>query len=445
MKKGVFGVGIIASALMFSASGYAFAGILPEEKSLFQEAADWRHSMSDKGYQMEAGYVNQAAHLVDGGYSGEHPTKFIDQFHFKFNVDLAKIAGIEDAVFEALFVNRNHDENLSNSDIYDPGAPRLNSTQESHGRGSIWRLGLFSYRQSFLDKKLKIRAGLINKVWDFDNATPCDFQSSLLCAGKSGRSAIWYNWNVAQWGVSAQYQLSPQWIIKTGLYDQNPSRQERSQAFSFSTSGSQGIIVPLELEYRPTFGNGKLHGIYEIGTTYSNADSKDVYLASNDQPYALFPQLDYKIHHDQQYIYWNFTQQISQKGASANDGMHLFFTGGIGGRTKHVKANMSAGLRYPGILSQRPKDSFGIGVSYSRLNKDYVSNAHLMNQVNAGIEGFSPLPIRDSAEMVSEVYYNVQVTPAISIQPGLQYWRKPAGLAETPNAVVLGLKMMALF
>ena len=125
--------------------------------------------------------------------------------------------------------------------------------------------------------------------------------------------------------------------------------------------------------------------------------------------------------------------------------MHLFFTGGIGDRSKIVKYNYSAGIRYPGIFSQRPKDSFGIGVSYAKLNSDYINNARLTNQLGAGVAGFNPVLIRDSAEVVGEVYYNFQVTPAISIQPGLQYWINPAGVSQTEDAYVVGLKLMANF
>ena len=450
MKKSTVSAGLnaisaLGAMVLFAASANAFAEGSSEQKSVLDNVSDWRQSMQDKGYKLDFGYVSQTAYLAKGGYTDDRATKYIDQFHFKFNFDLNKIAGIQDAEIDALIVNRNHDDNLTYSDLYDPQAPFVNSTQESHGRGSIWRLGLLSYRQAFFDQKLKIRAGLINKVWDFDNATPCDFQTLMLCGGKSANNGIWYNWNVGQWGVSAQYKFAPEWTVKTGLYDQNPRREDRNQAFSLFTSGSKGTVIPLELEYRPVFGNGKLPGIYQLGATYSNADYNDLYLASNNQPQALFPHLAPKVHSDQEFLYWNFTQQITQQGAASTDGMHLFFTGGIGDRSKIVKYNYSAGIRYPGIFSQRPKDSFGIGVSYAKLNNDYINNARLTNQLGAGVAGFNPVLIRDSAEVVGEVYYNFQVTPAISIQPGLQYWINPAGVSQTEDAYVVGLKLMANF
>jgi porin len=435
----------IGSSIVLTGAGLASAEGLPLDESLVEAAPDWRQRMQAKGYQFEIGYLNQTAYLAHGGYTGRRSTQMIDQFHFKFTADLQKIAGIDDGAIEALAVNRNHDNNLTYRDLYDPQAPFVNSTQESHGRGSIWRLGLLSYRQSFLDRHLKIRAGLINKIWDFDDATPCDFQTLQLCGGKSGGSGIWYNWNVAQWGVSMQYRLAPQWTIKTAVYDQNPKRQDRNQAFSLWTSGTQGAIVPLELDYRPVFANGTLPGIYQFGLTTSNARSRDLYLASNDSPQALYPDLDAKTYRRQQYAYWNFTQQVTRRGAAADHGMHLFFTGGIGDRSAIVKQSYSTGIRYPGVFPQRSADVLGVGISYVRINKDYVNNDRLINRLNAGQAGFSPLLMRDAAEVVGEIYYRVQATPAIAIQPGLQYWRHPAGVGQASDAYVLGLKMTANF
>ncbi len=57
--------------------------------------------------------------------------------------------------------------------------------------------------------------------------------------------------------------------------EQNPQATARSHAWSWSTKGSKGILLPMEIETRPLI-NG-LPGAYNLGVVWTNAPQSDLY------------------------------------------------------------------------------------------------------------------------------------------------------------------------
>jgi porin len=57
--------------------------------------------------------------------------------------------------------------------------------------------------------------------------------------------------------------------------EQNPQASSRSHAWSWSTKGSKGILLPVEIEARPLI-NG-LPGAYNLGVVFTNAPQTDLY------------------------------------------------------------------------------------------------------------------------------------------------------------------------
>ncbi|WP_420869007.1 carbohydrate porin [Chromobacterium alkanivorans] len=81
-----------------------------------------------------------------------------------------------------------------------------------------------------------------------------------------------------------QYRLTPELTLLTGLLEQNPQAPSRSHAWSVSTDGSLGILLPLEAEWRTRrFGQP---GIYSLGLLYTNAKQTDLYLGQSGGPGA---------------------------------------------------------------------------------------------------------------------------------------------------------------
>ena len=71
------------------------------------------------------------------------------------------------------------------------------------------------------------------------------------------------------WGTTLAYKLTPTLTLKGGVMEQNPQAASRSHAWSWSTKGSKGVLLPVEIEARPLI-NGLPGGqliIHDFGAT----------------------------------------------------------------------------------------------------------------------------------------------------------------------------------
>lgn len=205
-----------------------------------------------------------------------------------FTQDLSAGPKIPDARLEGNIVNRNHDDNLTTKRLQDPRVSFNDLSQESWGGGSITRLGWLTFARSFDDRRLTWRIGMMNKVQTFDQIIPCDFQLLTQCGGKSANSLTWNNWNIHTWGTTLEYKLTPTVTLKGGVMEQNPQATARSHAWSWSTKGSKGILLPMEIETRPLI-NG-LPGAYNLGVVWTNAPQSDLYSGKSGGAGATDPQ-----------------------------------------------------------------------------------------------------------------------------------------------------------
>ena len=284
----IFGALLYTAALAENSSWNGAAlGFEAPAGDLFSSRLGLRQALQAHGFEYQLAHVSQTAYNAKGGYNTDKKAEYIDQFSLTFSQSLAAMTGMPNAAIEGNIVNRNHDNNLTSSRLQDPRVGFNDLAQESWGGQSITRLGWLNFRNSWLDGRLQWRIGLMNKVQDFDQIIPCDFQMLSLCGGKSADSGTWYNWNVHYWGSTVQYRLTPELTLLAGVLEQNPQAPSRSHAWSVSTDGDRGLLLPLEAEWRTRrFG---LPGIYSLGLLYTNAKQADLYLGQSGGPGALDP------------------------------------------------------------------------------------------------------------------------------------------------------------
>ncbi len=89
---------------------------------------------------------------------------------------------------------------------------------------------------------------MMNKVQTFDQIIPCDFQLLTQCGGKSANSLtrITGTFTPGTTRVQADADGHPE---RRG--DGKTRRLPRAHAWSWSTKGSKGILLPMEIETRP--------------------------------------------------------------------------------------------------------------------------------------------------------------------------------------------------
>ncbi|MDN0119885.1 carbohydrate porin [Yersinia frederiksenii] len=420
-------------------------GFEPQQEGLLGDMLGIRPILSENGFNYSLGYLSQLSYNAGGGYNHDKQASYIDQFSLTFQQDLELYTGIPDAVIEGNIVNRNHDNNLTRDRLQDPRVNITDLSQESFGGQSITRLGWLTFARSFADQKLHWRIGLMNKVQDFDQIIPCDFQTLGLCGGKSANSLTWFNWNVHYWGTTLQYKLTDGLTLKTGVMEQNPDAPSRGRAWSWSTKGSKGILLPLELELK-TNAFADLPGIYNLGVLYTNAQQRDLYTGVSGAAGATDPN-GYRYHNNTWFFYGGFNQQVTKHQDDASRGLSVFYSMSLADqRTNYMHYAAATGIRYRGLFDSRPQDWLGLGVSMVKLSDYYKDNQRYMNQVNNVSDyanpSYSPVP---GHSVTAELYYRFRVTSWLELQPDLQYWHSPAGVNHTQDAWVTGLKTVITF
>ncbi|HAB24710.1 MAG: carbohydrate porin [Pantoea sp.] len=422
------------TVLGFEAPGVGFTGDMAGIRPLLQE----------HGFNYNLNYLNEFAYNFPGGYDQSEHLAYIDQFSLTFIQDLEKYTGIPDGKIEGNIVNRNHDDNLTTRRIQDRRVNINDSAQESHGTGSITRLGWLTFSRSFDDRRLQWRIGMMNKLQTFDQTTPCDFQLLTLCGGKSPNSFFWSNWNIHTWGTTVAYKITPEVTFKTGILEQNSHATDRSHSWSWSTKGSKGFLLPLELEWKTTIHT--LPGIYNVGTQFTNAVQYDLYRGKSQKEGLTDPE-GYRSYNRTWFMWAGANQQVTRRGDDANRGMSLSWNIGVGDRRSNfLHLVTAASLRYRGLFDARPEDWIGLGVSYIDISHHYSRNQRAKNALS-GVDEYShalyhPIP---GHAVNAELYYRFRPVSWLELQPGIQYWHRPGGLSETQDAWVGEFKTSVTF
>lgn len=403
-----------------------------------------RKSLNNNGFTFNLGYLNEIGWNGGGGYNHASHVAYIDQFALTFNQDLSRWTNIPDARIEANIVNRNHNDDLTTRRVQDPRVNVNDLTQESWGGQSITRLGWLTFARSFDDRRITWRIGMMNKVQTFDQIIPCDFQMLSQCGGKSANSLTWNNWNVHTWGTTLEYRLTPIVTLKGGVMEQNPDASSRHHAWSGSTRRSKGVLLPVEIEARPII-NG-LPGAYNLGVVFTNAPQTELYRGRSGGAGVSDPGGDEK-HNRTGFLYAGLNQQLTRHQDDASRGLSTSFSMSLADqRTNYMHSVYAASLRYRGLSDARPEDWIGFGLTWTDMSNQYARNQRYMNTIS-GISDYNdaayhPVP---GHSLNGEFYYRFRPVSWLELQPGLQYWHRPAGIAHTQDAWVTELKTAVTF
>ncbi len=245
---------------------------------------------------------------------------------------------------------------------------------------------------------------MMNKVQTFDQIIPCDFQLLTQCGGKSANSLTRNNWNIHTWGTTLEYKLTPTVTLKGGVMEQNPQATARSHAWSWSTKGSKGILLPMEIETRPLI-NG-LPGAYNLGVVWTNAPQSDLYSGKSGGAGATDPQ-GYAEHDSTWFMYAGLNQQITRHADDPLRGMSVSLSGSLSDqRSNYIHSAVAASMRYRGLFDARPEDWIGFGLTWIDMSSHYARNQRYMNQISGATDYNDPAyqPVAGHS-LNGELYY----------------------------------------
>ena len=398
---------------------------------------DWgglRTRLYQKGIDFQLGYVFELAYNAQGG--DQELTRYADQVTLGATFDLDKLWGWSNSKFQITITDRNG-RNLS----ADANLGTLQQVQEIFGRGQTWRWTQFWYDGVFLGGVADVKLGRLGVGEDFMPFS-CTFQNLSFCGSLPGNIvSTWFNWPVSQWATRLKINLAPEWYLKVGVYQVNPSYLETKNAFKLNNpSGTIGALVPAELGWTPKLGQAALPGTYRVGVWYDSSDQPDVFLAANNMPLVLSPGVPPLTRNHEAGSYAMVQQQITTVDGNPSRGLSLFANFVQADRhTATIDQLITLGLFYMGPFDARPQDEFGFAVGRTHVNSRVADGQALQNGA-----GLGPVPVQ-SSEYPVELYYSIYATPWLSLRPNIQYVHHPGGIGQNSDVVVLGLKTEVRF
>lgn len=389
---------------------YAQSAFAVDSPWMFGDWNGTRTKLETKGYRFNLGYTGEMATLLDAKKHSSHGTEYADQFVLGSHFDLDKILGWQDTEAQIIITERNGHSLSQTSDALNG---HLSSTQEVWGRGQTWRLTNFWIKKKFLNQQLDLKVGRFGEGEDF-NSFDCDFQNLALCGSQVGNwvGDQWFNWPVSQWAARLKYQFSPEVFSQIGVYEYNPENLKRSQGFNLSTSGADGVIVPIEMVWQPKIGMQGKTGEYRLGYYYSSADAVEIQNPNETS--------------HKQGMWVVAKQQLLQHAQDPQRGLTGFINLTVhDDKTNNVDTMQNIGLIYTGVLDIRPQDEIALGFARIHLNDD----------LNTG----------QDEEYNTELYYGVHATNWLTIRPNLQYIRHVGADKNGENVWVGGIKFQTAF
>lgn len=278
--------------------------------------------------------------------------------------------------------------------------------------GQSLRLYELWYNQSLYHQQLELRIGRLSPANDFAILPVFeDYISAAFNAVLGVFSINSLNFNadpVAQWAARAQFKLNEHLTARIGAYNGDPMNigENNKHGLDFRFRPAHGLLSIAEMEYQwSQLHSYSLPGVFKIGGYY---DSSQFPVVSNPMQRSTKNGLFYALL--QQKL---FTPDQSDRGLTGWSG----YTYAPHQTISLLPQSVSGGLNYTGLLPSRPKDKLIFGVLSAFFGK-FAANS--------------------SNETDTEFAYLIQVTPAIVIQPDIQYIIHPNGQSHPQNAFVLG-------
>jgi porin len=386
--------------------------------------ADEPTRYADAGVNFRGDYVSETFANVSGGL--QRGSTYAQQLRLGADVDMDRIAGWSGATLH-FTINDRRGAGVS-ADYIGNRLP----VQEVYG-GPYTRLSEASIEQNLADGRLNLRLGFFAMGNDLGGmAIGCQLVNAAFCAhplSLSGNSG-WYNYPNARWGAAIRYQLRPELLVRTGLYQDNPRLGDRENAFRPFAAGTAGVLLPLELEYAPGSAphSAALPGHYKLGVFYDTARVKrQGEVGTVGERYGMYLLAD---------------QTILRQG-SAGRGLSVF-----GQFTANPRASAqitrwyAAGLVKTGTFKGRDADTLALGVVHAQVNPRLRESAAAAADPEAG--GHASLP---AGETVVELAYGWQALRWLGVRADVQYIVDPGafGYRSTRNALALGTQLKISF
>ena len=421
---------------MFLVVGMGLARGAEFPQGLFGDWAGLRTDLAQHGVDLELSYTNESAVNLRGGDSRD--AAYADQIYFGGWSNLKQLVGVPGARIVFSLTDR-HGESLS----VKAGLNNLLEVQEIYGLGNYARLNQLYWEQHLFDDRLLLKFGRLTGTFDFMPFS-CFFQNLAFCATLPAHNVAenWIPFPGSTWAGVARLDFKNDWYVQGGVYEANPEFYEPKYRFAFgSPFGGPGTREVLEVGWLPK--NAGVDGGYRLGAWYDNVGGNDLFLNTEGEPLATAGGTPLQRHH-QSGFYAMAQQQVWTHPGSEKRRISLFANFvQADRRIAEIEQIAEVGFFWTGPTSWRPQDDFSGAAARVHVNSLIAEGATLYNS-QLPLPPGPPKPVPYN-EWSSEIHYSVNVTPAITVRPNLQFIRAPGGVSERASVVVLGLHLSVQF
>lgn len=255
------------------------------------------------------------------------------------------------------------------------------------------------------NRSVALRAGLIDLNSQFDSVDPASLfinsshgiAPDLSRSGRNGPSI----YPVSSPGVTVTIVPSKRWTVRLGAFDGVPGDPERPRAFVAERLGRHdGLLTIVQTDYQLSKNSRIEFGAWRYSASVAAINGGTVHgrgaYVSLEAPLPIAPRLTAWVR-----------------------------TGFADRRPQNVAGYLGAGTVQTGTFSARPDDRLGLAVAHAIIGTPAVETLAIAR-----------------AETSVEASYQLKLSDRVAIQPDVQYIIHPAGVADAPNSLGLGLRLV---
>jgi len=368
--------------------------------------------LAESGLEVGFSITNVYQQNVKGGISThDRRGRFAGSYDLELWADLEKMLGFEKSSVYLLIEGGWPDE--EGIDTACTGSHR-GTNADAIGNENIIVKELY-YRVWLFDDKLELMIGKIDFTGYFDAIEYAnDEVTQFLNGAFVDNPAIPFP--EYSLGIMATYDFTDDLYLMGGVADAQADCRETGFRTAFHGEDYFFYILEAGLKARYDSANGPLTGTYRVG------------LWNDPQPKANSDSV--KSYRDDTGFYLSFDQLIYKENSEVEDtqGLGTFFRYGYADSKKNDLANFwSVGFQYQGLFEGRDDDVFAAAFGQGFFS-DSASSTYPADY-----------------EAAIECYYSAQIAPWFYVSPNIQYIKNPGGSASVGDAVVLGIRVLAIF
>ncbi|KAB8122543.1 carbohydrate porin [Komagataeibacter medellinensis] len=406
----------------------AFGNLVPQIRP-------WRDWLSNRGFSFELTYKGEGMANVGGGVS--KGMDYVHDLRVSMLFDLGRLVGLDGWYLHGIIMNR--EGRQVGWDHVGERNVLLTEVWSIHGPAAA-RLADLYVEKSFLHNRININMGRIALTHTYATSVLlCTFMTQCSAPMAIREPAGWSVYPKTSWGGTVRFRPTRDLTLRTGIYKIGPKVQDNT-GWAWGSESTTGIQTPVELTWEPFFGVRKLPGHYKLGYGHDTSPYPDLigpvpaaYAAAirahrekpRDTFYVEADQMVYRRHGDYQmaggYVLAGY---IHNTPSISNFADEFYF-----------------GASLLGLIPHRPFDRFGVMYSYYQMSPRLTYGQSLRQAAGLPLGPYITGPQTHSA--ILEAYYGIPVTPGLVMTPEFEYVMRPGETSVIPNAMLVGLKVIA--